>query len=180
MSDDFPILAGVAIGPAYPYQLLEFLGERGIRATRSTLYRRVDALVADGLLLARELRGERGHIRRTLELTSAGRTRLAQDTPTALRDEALESPFFGLALDCIELAHVETDLEAVIGERLEQAEHQLRQEERSGGGDGAALGHWARAGNDRRVAHLRADIAWMRESLGSAARDSDYAEAAAS
>lgn len=168
MSDDFAILAGVAAGPAYPYQLLEFLNARGLRATRSTLYRRVDGLVAEGALLAREVRGERGHLRRTLELTAAGLARLGAELRSVLRDEPLESPFFGLALDCVEAARVATDLGSVFRERLLQAERRLAEHEQDTASADEPSGSWGRAARERHIAHIRTDIIWMREALGRA------------
>ena len=50
MNDDFPILAAIAATPAHPYRVLDHLNALGIKATRSTLYRRVDVLTAAGLL----------------------------------------------------------------------------------------------------------------------------------
>jgi Fe2+ or Zn2+ uptake regulation protein len=61
MHDDFPILAAVAANPAHSYQVLEHLRAMGVKAARSTLYRRVEALIAQGMLVATETRGERGH-----------------------------------------------------------------------------------------------------------------------
>ena len=61
MNDDFPILAAVAANPTHPYALLEHLQALGLHVSRSTLYRRVEALAAQGWLDADDIRGESGH-----------------------------------------------------------------------------------------------------------------------
>ena len=74
MNDDFPILAAVAANPTHPYALLEHLQALGLHVSRSTLYRRVEALAAQGWLDADDIRGESGHYRRAC----AGHGRLRQ------------------------------------------------------------------------------------------------------
>ena len=66
MNDDFPILAAVAANPTHPYALLEHLQALGLHVSRSTLYRRVEALAAQGWLDADDIRGESGHYERHL------------------------------------------------------------------------------------------------------------------
>ncbi|MBK7330787.1 MAG: helix-turn-helix transcriptional regulator [Dehalococcoidia bacterium] len=72
MNDDFPILAAVAANPTHPYALLEHLQALGLHVSRSTLYRRVEALAAQGWLDADDIRGESGHYRRALTLSREG------------------------------------------------------------------------------------------------------------
>lgn len=164
MNDDFPILAAVAAYPAHPYQLLDHLNTLGVRATRSTLYRRVDSLVEAGLLDAREERGERGHPRRSLHLTETGRTRVARETADVLRREPLESPIFALALDCAQSTNTEM-LPDVLKGRMALASRKLTEEERALAQEDMTAEYWSRAGRERRVAHLRADVAWLQSVL---------------
>jgi DNA-binding PadR family transcriptional regulator len=165
MNDDFPILAAVAAHPAHPYQLLDHLNMLGVKATRSTLYRRVDALIAMGLLEAHEERGERGHPRRALHLTEAGRRRVAEEAIDVIRKEPLESPFFALAVNCAQATDT-TALPGLLRLRMAGAARRLTDEERQ-----LALARdepdpWSRLGRERRVAHLRADIGWLESILG--------------
>lgn len=164
MNDDFPILAAVAAFPAHPYQLLDHLNTLGVKATRSTLYRRVDALVEMGLLEAHEERGERGHPRRALHLTASGRERVAKDTADTLRSEPLESPLFALALDCAQAANTDA-LPDLLRTRMATAARRLTEEERTLAYARQDEEYWSRAGRERRVAHLRADVAWLQSVL---------------
>ena len=158
MTEDFPILAAVAANPSHPYQMLEHLQSLGVKATRSTLYRRVDALVQARLLAAEDQRGPTGHFRRNLALTEAGRERIGAEAGTVLRSEPLESPLFGLAVAAAGAAGLEGALD-VLKRRMAMAARKLTEEER-------ALREfadepWARASRERRVVHLQADIAWL-------------------
>lgn len=164
MNDDFPILAAVAAYPAHPYQLLDHLNALGVKATRSTLYRRVDGLVEAGLLDAREERGERGHPRRSLHLTETGRHRVARQAADVLRREPLESPLFALALDCAQSTNTELLPELLKG-RMALAARRLTEEERALAQEETGGEYWSRAGRERRVAHLRADVAWLQSVL---------------
>lgn len=164
MNDDFPILAAVAACPTHPYQLLDHLNTLGVRATRSTLYRRVDALVECGLLEAQEERGERGHPRRTLCLTPDGQSRIAADAADVLRTEPLESPLFALALDCAQATDTGV-LPDVLRNRMATAARKLTEEERMLAQLAGDDEYWSRAGRERRIAHLRADVAWLQSVL---------------
>jgi len=165
MNDDFPILAAVAASPAHPYQLLDHLNTLGVKATRSTLYRRVDALIESGLLEGREERGERGHPRRALYLTAEGRRRVADDAMEVIRREPLESPFFALAVNCAQATDTAA-LPGLLRMRMAGAARRLTEEERQLAGTVHDPEYWSRAGRERRIAHLRADIAWLQSVLG--------------
>lgn len=158
MNDDFPVLAAVAAYPAHPYALLDHLQGMGVPVSRSTLYRRVEALVGEGLLTARAGRGESGHYRRALKLTRRGRDRVAREAVEVLRTEPLESPLFALAVAVAEADGPER-LGALLRPRMAGAARALTQEEFAlRQGEDAAFG---RAARERRVAHLRADLAWL-------------------
>jgi DNA-binding PadR family transcriptional regulator len=165
MTDDFPILASVAANPAHPYQLLEHLNGLGVKATRSTLYRRVDVLVADGLLEAREERGNRGHIRRNLRLTPMGIERLTTDATEAVRAEPLDSPLFALALNCADITEA-PDMANILRARMAGAARRLTEEERAMASSDDGAESWSLAARERRIAHLKADIGWLQSVLG--------------
>jgi DNA-binding PadR family transcriptional regulator len=165
MTDDFPILASVAASPAHPYQLLEHLNALGLKATRSTLYRRVDSLIAEGILEAQEERGERGHIRRNLYLTPAGHERLAVEAAGVIREEPMESPLFTLALNCAQVTAA-GDLPAVLKTRMSSAARRLTEEERQLASSTDGPESWNLAARERRIAHLKADIGWLQSVLG--------------
>lgn len=158
MNDDFPILAAVAVNPTHPYALLEHLGALGIPTTRSTLYRRVEALVAQGWLDADDIRGDSGHYRRALTLSKAGRERAMREAGALLATEPLESPLFSLAVAAAE-GLGKGNLAEVLRPRMAAAARRLTEEERSLRAPGA--GEWSRAAAQRRVAHLQADIGWL-------------------
>jgi DNA-binding PadR family transcriptional regulator len=161
MHDDFAILAAVAASPTHPYALLEHLQSAGLAVSRSTLYRRVEALVAQGWLDADDIRGETGHYRRALSLSKQGRARVAREARGLLQSEPLESPLFGLALAVAGEAG-DRALAGVLKPRMATAARQLTREERSLHGDE----EWSRAARERRIAHLRADIAWLQGLVG--------------
>lgn len=162
MNEDFPILAAVAANPTHPYALLEHLQQTGVPVTRSTLYRRVEALVAQGWLDADDIRGENGHFRRALTLTRNGRERLRREAFDVLREEPLESPVFSLAVTAAgpelgdSMANILRPRMAVAARRLTDEEQSLR--------TGAASSH--EAARTRRIAHLQADISWLQGLLG--------------
>jgi DNA-binding PadR family transcriptional regulator len=162
VSDDFAILSSLAMQPAHPYRLLDDLAGLGLKASRSTLYRRVDALVGEGLLEVREERGARGQVRRQLSLTARGRERVAREAKDLLKSEPLESPLFGLAVGCAETAAID-ELPAVLRQRMAGAARRLTAEERAlaqeRADDRAYLAH------ERRITHLRADVAWLQSVL---------------
>jgi len=164
MDDDFPILAAVAASPAHSFQVLHHLQSIGVKATRSTIFRRVEALVAEGVLEAKPERGPKGHARRTLVLTGEGLRRVGVDAAMLLRDAPLESPFFGLAVSCAR-ALEESSLPAILRERMATAARQLTREERDLN-FGPASDEWASMARERRVAHLQADIRWLQSALG--------------
>lgn len=162
MNDDFPILAAVAANPTHPYALLDHLQATGLAVTRSTLYRRVEALVAQGWLAADDIRGENGHYRRALSLTRQGRERLQAECREVLRSQPLESPAFALAVAAANNDGAET-LAAILKPRMALAARTLTDEERALQDDGTDPADLARS---RRVSHLRADIAWLQGLLG--------------
>ena len=174
MNDDFPILAAIAATPAHPYRVLDHLQALGVKATRSTLYRRIEALTAAGLLCATLERGETGHTHRQLGLTPAGLERVAQEAAALLRDEPLESPFVSLAVACAEAAGSDALLGVLRG-RMAAAARRLTDEERSLR-TAAGEDYWSRASRERRIAHLQTDVKWlqsvMRERLVARSADS--------
>ena len=163
MNDDFPILAGVAANPTHPYALLEHLEGLGLHVTRSTLYRRVEALVAQGWLEADDIRGESGHYRRALTLTKAGRERAAREAQTLLASEPLESPLFALAVTVAGNAGTEA-LAAALRPRMSTAARTLTEEERSF--RASVPQDWSAPARERRIAHLQADVAWLQRLMG--------------
>ncbi|MBA4179166.1 MAG: hypothetical protein C0506_01120 [Anaerolinea sp.] len=165
MNDDFPILASVSASPTHPYQVLDHLAAAGVRATRSTLYRRVDALIEEGLLRAEDGRGPSGHMRRALSLTGAGKKRLATAVTTVLREEAFDSPRFSLALARAGVCEGEA-IEGILRQRMSGAARRLTEEERSLRTEPGSPESWARTTRVRQVAHLQADIAWLQSVLG--------------
>ena len=162
MNDDFPILAAVAAQPTHPYALLDHLAESGLPVTRSTLYRRVDTLLAQGWLSATDVRGENGHFRRALALTRRGREQLLGDCREVLATAALESPLFALAIAAFADAGPEA-LAAILKPRMAAAARTLTTEELALRNVTAGPGELARS---RRIAHLQADIAWLQGLLG--------------
>lgn len=165
MHDDFPILAAIAANPTHSYQVLEHLQGMGQRTTRSTLYRRIDALITQGLVCATEVRGAKGHIRRELALTATGMDQIARDTPEVLRTEPLESPLFALALGCARQTDTER-LPELLKPLMASAARRLTAEERSLKATGDDPADWSRVARERRIAHLQADIAWLQSILG--------------
>ncbi len=164
MDDDFPILAAVAASPAHSFQVLDHLQSIGVKATRSTIFRRVEALLAEGVLEAKPERGPKGHVRRTLVLTSEGLRRLSADAGPLLRNEPLESPIFGLAVSCAR-ALDGTSLPDILRARMATAAQQLTREERVLN-FGPASDEWETLARERRIAHLHADIRWLQSALG--------------
>lgn len=163
MNDDFPILAAVAANPSHPYALLEHLQAAGLAVTRSTLYRRVEALEAQGWLEADDIRGESGHYRRALTLSKVGRERVTTEAREVIRSEPLESPVFSLAVGVLGTGGVEALADA-LKPRMALAARQLTVEERAlKTGNGA---DWSAAARERRVAHLRADLGWLQGLMG--------------
>lgn len=165
MTDDFPILASIAASPTHPYALLQHLGALGLHPTRSTLYRRVEGLVAEGILEAADVRGPSGHLRRSLSLSEAGQARLAQECDSVLRDEPLESALFSLALTAAAATGRER-LEDLLRPRMAAAARRLTSEERDLRVAAGGAGAWEQAARERRIAHLQADIGWLQSQLG--------------
>ncbi|MCC7365908.1 MAG: helix-turn-helix transcriptional regulator [Dehalococcoidia bacterium] len=158
MDADFPILAAVAASPTHPYQLLDHLNALGVKASRSTVYRRVDGLVESGLL-EETSSGPGGH-RRSLRLTEEGDERIRAMTVDVLRHESLESPLFALALSAAE--HLDPSiLPGILRVRMAGAARRLTEEERQLATP-EALATLAR---ERRIAHLKADVAWLQSVL---------------
>ena len=162
MNDDFPILAAIAANPTHPYALLEHLQSAGLPVTRSTIYRRVESLVANGWLEADDVRGENGHYRRALALSKLGRARVEAESREVLASEALESPLFSLAVAA--LGDRADDQLAVLRPRLALAARRLTEEERAL--RDAPDAEWSRTARERRIAHLQADITWLQGLMG--------------
>lgn len=163
MNDDFPILAALATEPTHPYELLEHLRALGVRATRSTLYRRVDLLVAAGLLESEDGRGANGHFRRLLRLTPGGKEEAGRQAADVLRDEPLESPLFALAVAAAGISGL-PDALGVLRTRMAAAARRLTDEERVLREE--QVDPWSQAARERRIAHLQADISWLQGLLG--------------
>ena len=159
MSDDFAILAAVAANPAHPYALLEHLQTAGVGVTRSTLYRRAEALVAQGWLQADDIRGDGGHYRRALTITRAGRDRLEREADALLASEPRESPLFALAVSAA--GERGAALAELLKPRMAAAARALTTAERETSTSGGAA-----PSVERRIAHLRADITWLQGLLG--------------
>lgn len=160
MNEDFPILAAVAANPTHSYALLEHLQSLGLPATRSTLYRRVEALIAQGWLTGDDVRGESGHLRRALSLTREGRGRVEREAVEALRTEPLESPVFSLAVAVAS----SNDLAGVLRPRMAVAARRLTDEEKAVQASESMVP--AEAARARRIAHLQADITWLQGLMG--------------
>lgn len=163
MTEDFPILAAVAANPTHPYELLEHLQALGVRVTRSTLYRHVDALIERGYLEAEDGRGETGHFRRLLRLTDSGRDAAGKEAAEVLRREPLESPLFAIAVAAAGVSQREDAL-GVLRPRLAAAARSLTEEERALRETGSDP--WSQAARERRIAHLQADISWLQGLMG--------------
>src|SRR5215211_5534147 len=127
MNDDFPILAAIASNPTHPYALLEHLHAAGVTVTRSTLYRRVESLVANGWLEAEDVTGDLARSRRALALSSAGRARVDAEASEILRSEPLESPLFGLAFAAV--GEAGSELLAILRPRMALAASRLTEQE---------------------------------------------------
>ena len=164
MDDDFPILAAVVASPSHSFQVLDHLQSVGVKATRSTVFRRVEALIGENVLEATLERGPKGHTRRALALTSEGLRRVSESAATALRDQPLESPLFGLAVSCAR-ALESSSLPGILRDRMATAARQLTREERALN-FGPASDEWESLARERRIAHLQADIQWLQSALG--------------
>ena len=116
-------------------------------------------------MIAEDVAGERGHVRRQLSLTDAGRKTVARDLPEILRNEPLESPLFALALGCARVVDTE-GLPTLLRPRMASAASTLTREERSLNADSDGAEYWVRAVRERRIAHLQADIAWLQSIVG--------------
>jgi DNA-binding PadR family transcriptional regulator len=165
MHDDFAILAAIAANPSHAYQVLDHLQGLGQPTSRSTLYRRIDALITQGLVVATGTRTDGGHSRRELALTSAGNGVLARDVPEVLRTHPLESPLFALALGCATATDTE-GLPDLLKPLMANAARRLTAEERSLNASSRDAGDWQQVARERRIAHLQADIAWLQSILG--------------
>lgn len=163
MSEDFPILAAVATAPTHAFEVLEHLQSFGLRMSRSTLYRRVEALIGEGWLAVEPGQGGRGHVRRDLLLTQRGSERLAPEAAEVLRAAPLESPGFALAIEAARVVG-EAALGEILRSRLARAARELTREERSL--REGPVEAWRAVTRERQAAHLRADIAWLQSVLG--------------
>lgn len=165
MHDDFAILAAIAAHPSNAFGVLAHLQALGLPARRSTLYRRVDALIAQGLVTIGEEPGESGRPKRALQLTDAGRKLAASDAREVLRREPLESPLFALALGCTGLTDAD-GLPALLRPRLMNAARRLNEEERALAAEDASIAYWTKLARQRRIAHLQADLVWLQAAVG--------------
>jgi hypothetical protein len=116
------------------------------------------------VLEAKPERGPKGHTRRTLTLADEGLRRVSDAAGALLRDEPLESPFFGLAVSCAR-ALDGSSLPAILRDRMATAARQLTREERALN-FGPASDEWETLSRERRIAHLHADIQWLQSALG--------------
>ena len=162
MSDDFPILAAIATSPTNPHQVLDHLQAAGLKAARSTLYRRIDALIENGLVDATEASGAQP---RRLSLSPRGRDYLATEAAAVLGREPLESPRFALAVMCADLAGGE-ELSDTLRQRMAETARRLTTEERTLNAIASRDEYWSIAGRERRIAHLQADVAWLQSVMG--------------
>jgi hypothetical protein len=163
MDADFPLLAALAVSPANAHRLLRELERAGVPASRSTVYRRVEALLAAGLLEAQEGRrpgGGPGRPVRSLRLTPQGLRLAADEAMDAVEHAPISTPRFLLALACAAVLH-EPDLAPVLRRRIAEA-RMLREEEEQALGR-PAVPAWRAAEIRRRLAHLDADIRWLEE-----------------
>ncbi|MGH2632771.1 MAG: hypothetical protein ACRDG3_05110 [Tepidiformaceae bacterium] len=164
MDSDFAILAAIASHDGCAVDLAGGLEALGISLPRSTLYRRVQSLVAGGLLRAGMERREARRPRRSVVLTAVGRDWLANAVSTLLRTEHLDSPDFALALSCAGSVDRET-LAGVLKPRVAAAASRLTLEERSLLAAGEGPGDWSQICCERRIAYLQADISWLESVL---------------
>jgi DNA-binding PadR family transcriptional regulator len=161
MDDDFYIMALVAAEPAHPYRVLDHMNLLGLKMARSTVYRRVDALVEAGLLSSEPAVSRRSQVRRQLALTDAGLAVLTRQAERVLTEEPLESPMFSLALHCAEELEA-LDVEALLRSRMAGTARQLTVEERTlRERSDTESASWQQIGRERRVAHLQADLGWL-------------------
>ena len=164
MNDDFPILAAIANNSTHPYALLENLQAAGVTVTRSTLYRRVQSLVANGWLEVEGVGAEGERYRRCLALSEAGRARVEAEATEILRSEPLESPLFALAFSAVEGPGLE--LLEILRPRMAVAARRLTDEERALR-ESTCSSEWSRSARERRLAHLKADMAWLLDLMSS-------------
>jgi DNA-binding MarR family transcriptional regulator len=163
MNDDFPILAAIASKPTHSHGLFEHLQAAGVTVTKSTLYRHVDSLLAKGWLEAEDVPGEGVRSRRPLTLSDAGRTRVDAEAAEILCSEPLESPLFALAFSAVGEAGPE--LLAILRPRMALAATRLAEQERSLR-DSACTDAFSRSARERRMSHLKAEMAWLLDLMG--------------
>ena len=160
MDNDFPILATVAVGRTHPFGLLQHLQFVGHNATRSTLYRRIDALIASGELRAEEQRRKDGRARRMLWLTEEGSARLKEESSRILEREPLASPLFALALNSAD-AIQDSELSEVLRRRMSAAARTLTRTEVTMNELNGNADFWTRSSHERQIAHMKADLQWL-------------------
>lgn len=157
---ELAILAVIAARPSHPYAVLDHLGQVGIPASRSALYRNVDALVAEGFLVASLETGGRGPARRKLALSDRGSERLAWLADRAIRQLPLQSPLFSVAIGAA--ACIGRDrFDEILRYRLAAAARELTAGERRL----ATTTEPGRLVQQRIVAHLRADVGWLQQAI---------------
>ena len=160
MDTDFLILATASGGPISPTDLLDHLQSLGTGTSRSTLYRRIDALVDLGEVNASEERGPKGRVRRLLSLNKRGVERLKTMAAELLLIEPLRSPSFALELGSAEALQDPT-LSEVLRKRMAAAARTLTRTERTLGRLSGEAGFWVRTNQEREIAHMKADVEWM-------------------
>jgi len=160
MDSDFPILATVAAEPVHPFGLLRHLRSIGQSASRSTLYRRIDALVDSGELASKDERGPDGRVRRMLLLKKKGTLRLKKESIRVLEREPLASPLFALAISSAESLR-DVMLTEVLRKRMSAAARTLTRTEGTLSKLNGDSGFWVRTSQEREVAHMKADLQWL-------------------
>ncbi len=160
MDADFPILATVATEPSHAASLQTDLQAIGLNVSRSTLFRRIDVLVASGEPRSKDERGPDGRARRMLSLSKKGAQRLKTVAAELLVQEPLASPMFALALSSAESLQ-DAELTEVLRTRMAAAARTLTQTERTLSKLTGQSGFWVRTSQERQVAHMKADLSWF-------------------
>lgn len=160
------VLALAAEEPMHPYRMQQLLRERGKDQVvnvgqRSQLYKTIDRLVRDGLLVAQGTEREATRPERTVyAATDAGRELAVTwtlDMITAPRHEFAE---FTAALSYLPLLDPEVAADALalrLSDRRGELEHMRRELDRVSG----ALPRVVLIDNEYAIAHLEADVAYL-------------------
>jgi DNA-binding MarR family transcriptional regulator len=162
MADDFAILAAIDAAPLHPYEVLDHLRVLGVDATRSTLHRRVEALIVRGAIETSDESGRVGD--RALRLTAKGQRLLAEHVITLLRYEPFDSPLFALAAASAQSDHSGL-LHSILRSRIASAASRLTEEETALASSDGDERYWTKVGRERVIAHLQADITWLQSMM---------------